>query len=98
MTSHFLYPSADKARMNVQYAYACFYLVHTPVARLQHKERSRLGAEELTGKDKTGNKNQGREISRTWKNKQSRRAVREEDGWTDTEQTHGNQEALIQWI
>lgn len=56
------------------------------------------GAEELTGKDETRNKNQGREISRTWKSKQSRRAVRGEDAWTDTEQTHGDRETRIQWI
>lgn len=68
MTSHFLYPSEDKACMNVQYAYACFYLVHTLVARRRDKERSRLvGGRGGCGTDwriKEGN------VWKTWKNKQ----------------------------
>lgn len=70
MTSHFLYPSEDKACMNVQYAYACFSPVHTPVARLQDKGRSRLRGGGTDSKDTTRNTNQGRAGSKTWKNEQ----------------------------
>lgn len=68
MTSHFLYPSEDKARMNVQYAYACFYLVHTLVAWRRDKESSRLVVRGGRGL-RNRLENQGRDVSKTWKNK-----------------------------
>lgn len=64
MTSH-LHPCEDKACMNVQYVYACFYLVHTLVARRQDKERSRL----CVGGLRKRLEDQGTDILKTWKNK-----------------------------
>lgn len=92
--------------MNVQYAYACFYLVHTLVARLQDKGRSRLrgGGTDCKGLDKKQKprkstiKNLEKLAILHNKKQHSRRTVREEGGWTDTEQTHNNQDSLIQWI